>query len=100
MFELTYNYGKDKYDNFKGEGYGQVALSSEVRLIPFPSHPLLFGPCNLGCLSGCGNMPAAALVIECYTSLHVAVMTRRCVAPWPFHHLYHVAETHPLCVHV
>ena len=31
VFELTYNYGKDKYDNFKGEGYAQVALSSEVR---------------------------------------------------------------------
>jgi len=30
VFELTYNYGKDKYDNFKGEGYAQVALSSEV----------------------------------------------------------------------
>lgn len=29
VFELTYNYGKDKYDNFKGEGYAQVALSSE-----------------------------------------------------------------------
>ncbi len=31
VFELTYNYGKDKYDNFKGEGYAQVALSSEVQ---------------------------------------------------------------------
>ena len=29
VFELTYNYGQDKYDNFKGDGYGQVAMSSE-----------------------------------------------------------------------
>ena len=41
VFELTYNYGKDKYDNFKGEGYAQVALSSEVQryLSPAVSHP-------------------------------------------------------------
>ena len=30
VFELTYNYGQDKNDNFKGDGYGQVAMSSEV----------------------------------------------------------------------
>ena len=30
VYELTYNYGKDKYDNFKGEGYAQVAMSTEV----------------------------------------------------------------------
>lgn len=33
VFELTYNYGQDKYDNFKGDGYGQVALSTEVCLV-------------------------------------------------------------------
>ena len=32
VFELTYNYGQDKYDNFKGDGYAQVAMSSEVML--------------------------------------------------------------------
>ena len=30
VYELTYNYGKEKYDNFKGEGYAQVAMSTEV----------------------------------------------------------------------
>ena len=30
VYELTYNYGQDKYDNFKGDGYGQVACSTEV----------------------------------------------------------------------
>lgn len=34
VFELTYNYGQDQYDNFKGEGYGQVALSTEVTWLP------------------------------------------------------------------
>lgn len=29
VYELTYNYGQDKYDNFKGEGYAQVAMSTE-----------------------------------------------------------------------
>ena len=32
MYELTYNYGQDKYDNFHGEGYAQVAMSSEVSI--------------------------------------------------------------------
>lgn len=30
VYELTYNYGQDKYDNFRGEGYAQVAMSTEV----------------------------------------------------------------------
>ena len=30
VYELTYNYGQDKYDNFHGEGYAQVAMSTEV----------------------------------------------------------------------
>lgn len=34
VYELTYNYGQDKYDNFKGEGYAQVAMSTEVRIPP------------------------------------------------------------------
>lgn len=33
VYELTYNYGQDKYDNFKGEGYAQVAMSTEVMLL-------------------------------------------------------------------
>jgi len=40
VFELTYNYGKDKYDNFKGEGYAQVALSSEVQWYCSPATPM------------------------------------------------------------
>lgn len=32
MYELTYNYGQDKYDNFHGEGYAQVAMSTEVNI--------------------------------------------------------------------
>lgn len=33
VYELTYNYGQDKYDNFRGEGYAQVAMSTEVMLL-------------------------------------------------------------------
>ena len=40
MFELTYNYGQDHYDNFKGEGYGQVACSTEVSGLEVPHTPL------------------------------------------------------------
>ncbi len=41
VFELTHNYGKDKYDNFKGEGYAQVALSSEVQRYCSPAFSVL-----------------------------------------------------------
>lgn len=49
VFELTYNYGQDHYDNFKGEGYGQVALSTEV------------STCQCRCLPEAGCLSATAL---------------------------------------
>lgn len=54
VYELTYNYGQDKYDNFKGEGYAQVAMSTEVMLLhAYTSVIVLLGWVGTGVLVGC-----------------------------------------------